>query len=84
MGLKYQQAQVEVLLMQDKIITDKKNENIQQGIPPAAGGITKGLQRHNPAKWRIEKINKRYNPFFGHRSGTFKPQIYRKQAFLYR
>lgn len=63
MGLEYDKAQVQVLLVQDKIITDKKNEDIQKCIASPAGRITEGLNRHDPAEWRIEKINKRYDPF---------------------
>jgi hypothetical protein len=44
------------LLLKNKIITDKINENVKQGVPASAGHIPEGLQRQQPAEWRIKKI----------------------------
>jgi hypothetical protein len=65
-GFQSDKTQVQVLLLKDKIIADKEDKNIQQRIRPSAGRIAKGLQRHNLAERRIEKINKPYDPFLCH------------------
>jgi hypothetical protein len=38
-----QESQVQHLFVEDKIITEEKNENIQQGITAAAGGVPESL-----------------------------------------
>jgi ribosome-associated translation inhibitor RaiA len=58
MGFKNEKAKVQVLLVEDEIIADKKNENIQESIGAAACRIAKSLNRHEFSKRRIEKINK--------------------------
>ncbi len=60
------EAQVQILLVQDKIIADGIYKNIQEGIRTPANGIAEGLQRHELAKRRVEKINKIYDPLFHH------------------
>jgi len=50
-------SQLQVLFVQDEIKADKKHENIQQRIRPAAGRIAECLQRHDPAKRRIKEID---------------------------
>jgi hypothetical protein len=67
MGFKNEKAQIKVLFVQDKIIAYKKNKNIEKGIGAAACRVSKSLNRHEFAKRRVEKINKRYDPFFRHR-----------------
>lgn len=66
MRLEDDKTQVQVLFVQDKIKADEKNENIQQGVRSAAGGIAKSLQGHDPAERGIKKIYKRNDPFFRH------------------
>jgi hypothetical protein len=69
-GFQSNKTQVQVLLLKDKIIADKENKDIQQRIRASASRITKGLQRHDLAERRIEKINKPYDPFLCHRLKT--------------
>ena len=52
--------------MQDKIITDEKNENIQQCIGASTGSIPEGLDGHQLSEGRVEKINKRNDLLFWH------------------
>jgi hypothetical protein len=72
MRLKNKESQVQIMLVQDEIITYEVSEDIQQRIRPPAGGIPESLQRHEPAERRIEKINERYDPFFCHLFNTVK------------
>jgi hypothetical protein len=67
MRLESKKSKVKNLFVQDIIVADKKNENIEQGICRPTGSIPEGLQRHNPFKRRVEKINYRNNLLFGHK-----------------
>jgi hypothetical protein len=66
------ETQVQVLFVQDKIITDKEGKNVQKSIRSATGSIPKSLDRHNPAERGIEKIYERNDPFFCHLCHTVK------------
>lgn len=59
MGLESIEAQVEHTLLENEFIADGIDQEAQHRIGPATGGIAKGLQGHDPAEWRMEKINKR-------------------------
>jgi len=52
--------------MQDIIVTDEKNENIQQGIRATAGRIPEGLYGHQLSERRVKEINKRNDLLFWH------------------
>ena len=52
--------------MEDIIETDKKHENIQYRIGPAAGCITEGKLRHKPFEGWVKEINKSNDVFFQH------------------
>jgi hypothetical protein len=43
--------------MQNKIVTDIKQGNIQNGIATTTGGITKCLKRHEFFERRVKPIN---------------------------
>jgi hypothetical protein len=49
--------QVQHLFLQDEIVTDKIDEDVQQGIPSPAGKVAECLPVHDMAERRIEKIN---------------------------
>jgi hypothetical protein len=51
-------AHLEVLFVQDKIVTDEINKNIQQSIATAAGKVPESLYGNKLTKRRIEKIDK--------------------------
>lgn len=53
-------------LMKNKVIADKIDENIQEGISAAAGCITEGLLRHEPSESRIKEVYGRNNAMFKH------------------
>ena len=57
-------ADVNIILMEDIIEAEPVRDNIQRRAGPAAGCITKGLQRHQAAERRIEVINKRNDAIF--------------------
>jgi hypothetical protein len=59
-------TQVHIPFMQDKIIADCIHDDIQYGIGTSANGIAEGLNRHQLAERRVEKINKIYDPLFHH------------------
>jgi hypothetical protein len=58
MGLDHQKTKIDIVLVQDKIVPDRIHHNIDQGIASPTGRISKGLQRHDPAKRRIKEIYK--------------------------
>ena len=45
------------LFVENKIITDKKRDDIQQCITAATGDIAEGLDVHIPAEGPVEKVN---------------------------
>ena len=51
------QRSIENLLFKDKIIADKINEDIEQGVKPTASQVTKSLWRNKFPERRIKKIN---------------------------
>lgn len=57
-------AQVNIVLMQDIVEAEPVHPDIQQRTRTPAGRISKGLQRHDPAKGRIKEINKGDDAFF--------------------
>ena len=67
-------TQVQYLLVQDKIIRHGINNDIQQGIGGTAGGIPEGPHRHQLSEWRIKKIYKGNDLFFGHPDSVFGGQ----------
>jgi hypothetical protein len=58
MGLDHQKTQIDIVLVQDKVVPDCIHHNIDQGIATPAGRISKRLQGHDPAKGRIKEIYK--------------------------
>ena len=50
---------MKVPFMKKVFITDEINQKTQHDITPAGSRIAKGLQVHDPAEWRIKKINNR-------------------------
>ena len=64
MRLDHQETQVDIMLMQDKIVSNRIHDDIDDGIAPPAGRITKSLQGHDPAKRRIKEIYEADNTFF--------------------
>ena len=56
MRLKSNKPQLQYLFLKNKIVKDKKKENIKYHIAPATGCIPKRLQRYKPAEWRVKKI----------------------------
>jgi hypothetical protein len=70
-GFECQEANMQYLFMQDKIIADKKNQDIQDGIGSAAGGIAESLYGHQLSEGRVEKINKRDDLLFWHKFRGF-------------
>lgn len=59
-----EEAQIDIVLVQDEIIADGIHDDIYQRIASATCCITKGLQRHDPAERRVKKVDKCYNSFF--------------------
>lgn len=53
--------QDQVLLPEDKIVADEKQENIQDGIGTSAGSIPESELVHHLAEGRIEKIDELFN-----------------------
>lgn len=64
--LKCYEAEIEHLFLQNKIIANKKNENIQKRVRSAASSITERLHGHQFSERRIKKINKRCNKVLWH------------------
>ena len=64
MRLDHQKAQIDVVFVQDKVVSYGIHDNIDQGIASPAGRISKGLQGHDPAKRRIKEIYKGDDAFF--------------------
>lgn len=58
-GLKGIETQVKIIFLQDKFITDDIDKKTKQGVSSTGGGITKGLQVHDPAERRVKIINDR-------------------------
>ena len=54
MGLKSNKTQLHYLLMENKIVENKKKGDIQCHIGPSACSIPKSLQRDPLFKWRIK------------------------------
>jgi len=59
-------TQVHIPFVQDKIIADGVHDDIQYRVGTPANGIAEGLNRHELAERRVEKINKIYDPLFHH------------------
>jgi hypothetical protein len=59
-------ANMKHFVLQDKIVRNKKDENIKGRIAAAAGCIPVSLQRHEWLKWWIKKIHqvKNCGPYF--------------------
>ena len=55
-------TQMDIVLVQDIVITEPIHHDIQQRSRTTTGCISEGLQRHQPAEWRVKKINKTDNP----------------------
>jgi hypothetical protein len=64
MGLDDKEAKVNVMFVQDKIISYGIHDDIQHSICSPAGRVAKSLQRHYLAKGRVKEIDKRDNVFF--------------------
>jgi hypothetical protein len=64
MRLDHQKTKIDIMFVQDKIVPDCIHHDIDQGITPPTGCITKRLQGHDPAKRRIKEIYKGDNTFF--------------------
>jgi len=60
------ETHVHIPFVQNKIIADGIHDDIQYGIRTPANRIAKGLDRHELAERRVEKINKIYDPLFHH------------------
>jgi hypothetical protein len=60
-------TQMDIVLVQDIVITEPIHHDIQQRGSTAASRIPEGLQRHEPAERRVKKINKIDNPLLYHR-----------------
>ena len=45
------------LVLQDKVVCNKKDKNIKSRITSATGSIPISLQRHERLEWRIKKIH---------------------------
>ena len=59
-------ANMQHLILQNKVMSDKKYEDIESRITSATGSIPISLQRHERLKRRIKKIHqvKNYGPYF--------------------
>jgi hypothetical protein len=64
--------QDEVLLPENKVVADKKQENIQHGVGTATGCITKRKLVHQLAEGRIEKIYDAFNGLFHTRGNVYR------------
>ena len=64
MRLDHHKTQIDVVLVQDKVVTYGIHDNIDHGVTSPAGCITKGLQGHDPAKGRIKEIYEGDDAFF--------------------
>ena len=54
--------------MQNKVIGKEKNEDVKHRVGATACRVSKGLKRNQLSKGRIEKVNKRNNFLFWHKS----------------
>jgi hypothetical protein len=64
MGLDDKESKVNVVFVQDKIISYGIHDDIQCRIGPTAGRIAKSLQGHYLAEGGVKKIEKRDDVFF--------------------
>jgi hypothetical protein len=60
-------SDMEHVLVQDKIITDEKSKDIQEGIGATAGCVAESLYGHQLSEGRVEKVNKRNDLLFWHK-----------------
>ena len=66
MGFKGNKTQVQNFLMQNKIVSQEKNEDVQNGIGASTGGIPKSLYGNELSEGWIEKINDGNDLLFWH------------------
>lgn len=59
--------QAYIMMTQNIIVCYGISDNIDQCSRTATSRIPEGLQRHQPAEWRVKKINKIDNPLLYHR-----------------
>jgi hypothetical protein len=67
MGLEGKEAKNQHMFFEDVIVAEEINENIQKSIGGTTGPIPESLQGHHFPERRIKIINKRIDPFFGHK-----------------
>jgi hypothetical protein len=60
------EAEIDVVFVEDIVITDEVQDDIQHGIGTSAHRIAKGLDGHERLKGGIEEIDKIGNPLFDH------------------
>src|SRR5579862_6245876 len=68
MGFKRSEAKIQHLFVQDKVVSQEKNENIQNRVGTPTGSVSKGLDGDQLSKGRIEKVNNGNNFLFWHKS----------------
>ena len=66
MRFKSYKSYIQNLLLKNEIICKEEQCDIQRYISPAAGRISKGVQRHYLPERRIKKIYDRYNAIANH------------------
>ena len=64
----HNEGKIQVLLIQNKIITDEKQENIKYRIYSSTGCITVCCAVENPSEKRIKKIKDMFNVWFQKKS----------------
>lgn len=71
MGLKGNKSQVQNLFVQYIVISQEKNENVQDRVGTSAGSIAESLNGDELSEGRIEKINNGNDLFFWHKTLRF-------------
>lgn len=61
------QSQVDIAFVEDKVVADKIQKYIQQGIRAPANRVAEGLNGHQLAEEGVEKIDETGDPLFDHK-----------------